>query len=152
MFFSPKAPGSAERQRVPPVILKKMTPTRMVNTPPGSNATVVYSSQSKMANTSITRSTATTTAVNHLIDLTDEEDSKRVSQNGTSPPALVAIPNNQGGNKTVVGQGKVNFVTLKPGTPQSQLQMGQQNRLATMPKVGSYRTLQAIVSCLSSEI
>lgn len=73
--------------------------------------------------------------MNNLIDLTDEEDSKRVAQNGTNPPALVAIPNNQG-NKTVVGQGKVNFVTLKPGTPQAQLQMVQQNRLASMHKVG----------------
>lgn len=73
--------------------------------------------------------------MNNMIDLTDEEDSKRVAQNGTNPPALVAIPNNQG-NKTVVGQGKVNFVTLKPGTPQAQLQMAQQNRLASMHKVG----------------
>lgn len=102
----------------------------------GSNATAVYSSQSKLSNTSITRTTATTTSMNNLIDLTDEEDSKRVASNGSNPPALVAIPNNQG-NKMVVGQGKVNFVTLKPGTtPQAQLQMVQQNRLAAMHKVG----------------
>lgn len=107
-----------------------MTPTRTVNNPSGSNATAVYSSQSKIANTSITR-----TSMNNLIDLTEEEDSRRVAQNGTNPPALVAIPNNQG-NKTVVGQGKVSFVTLKPGTPQAQQQqLLQQNRLA-MHKVG----------------
>lgn len=101
----------------------------------GSNATAVYSSQSKVSNTSITRTTATATSMNNLIDLTDEEDSKRVASNNTNPPALVAIPNNQG-NKMVVGQGKVNFVTLKPGTPQAQLQMVQQNRLAAIQKVG----------------
>lgn len=117
-----------------------MTPTRMVtvnnSSAPNSPATSVYSSQSKMANTSITRSPATTTAMNNLIDLTDEEDSRRVVQNGTNPPALVAIPNNQG-NKTVVGQGKVSFVTLKSNSPQAQLQMVQQNRLATMQKIGN---------------
>lgn len=110
----------------------------MLNSP-GSNATAIYSSQSKVSNTSITRTTAAATSSNNLIDLTDEEDSRRVSQNGNNPPALVAIPNNQG-NKTVVGQGKVNFVTLKPGTQQAQLQMAQQNRLAAMHKVGgAYR-------------
>ncbi|XP_037044608.1 activating transcription factor 7-interacting protein 1 [Bradysia coprophila] len=132
---SPKNPAPAER-RVPPVILKKMTPTRIstISMTPGSNTTL-YSSQSKIANTSITRSSTASSSMNNLIDLTDEEDSKRVAQNGTNPPALVAIPNNHG-NKTVVGQGKVNFVTVKPGTPQAQLQMVQQNRLASMHKVG----------------
>lgn len=74
--------------------------------------------------------------MSNLIDLTDEEDTRRVTQNGTNPPALVAIPNNQG-NKTVVGQGKVNFITVKPGTPQAQQQMLQQNRLQSMHKVGA---------------
>lgn len=113
-----------------------MTPTRMLTSNnAGSNASA-YSSQSKVSNTSINRSSSTSSA-NNLIDLTDEEDSqRRVAPNGTNPPALVAIPNNQGGNKTVVGQGKVNFVTLKPGTPQAQLQMVQQNRLTSMHKVG----------------
>lgn len=102
---------------------------------PNSNSTIVYSSQSKPANTSITRSPATTASMNNLIDLTDEEDSKRVVQNGSNPPALVAIPNNQG-NKTVVGQGKVQFVTLKQNSPQAQVQLVQQSRLATMQKIG----------------
>lgn len=132
---SPKVPAPAER-RVPPVILKKMTPTRIstISMTPGSNTTM-YSSQSKVANTSITRSSTASSSMNNLIDLTDEEDSRRVAQNGTNPPALVAIPNNHG-NKTVLGQGKVNFVTVKPGTPQAQLQMVQQSRLASVHKVG----------------
>ncbi len=136
-LFSPKIPASAERQRVAPGILKKTTPTRVVTVnSPGSNAAAMYSGQSKVANTSITRTAATSTSMNNLIDLTDEEDSRRVAQNGTNPPALVAIPNNHG-NKTVVGQGKVNFnVAVKPGTNQAQLQMAQQNRLAAMQKAG----------------
>lgn len=130
VHFSPKVPGQAERPRVPPVILKKMTPPRLATANNSSNATSVYGSQSKLANTTITRSPA---SINSLIDLTDEEDSRRALQNGSNPPALVAIPNNQG-NKMVVGQGKVNFVTLKP---QSQLQMiQQQNRIGSIQKVG----------------
>lgn len=92
----------------------------------GTNATApnTYSNPSKMA----------TNLENNLIDLTDEEDgtAKRVIQNGTSPPALVAIPNQ--GNKTVVGQGKVPFVTVKQNSSQGQAQ----SRGTTSPKMGNY--------------
>lgn len=113
-----------------------MTPGRIgaVNSSSPNSSASIYSSQTKTANTSITRSPAATASINNLIDLTDEEDSRRVVQNGSNPPALVAIPNNQG-NKTVVGQGKVQFLTLKNSTPQAQVQLVQQNRLA-MQKIG----------------
>ncbi|KAJ6641859.1 Activating transcription factor 7-interacting protein 1, partial [Pseudolycoriella hygida] len=93
---SPKTPGSAERPRVPPVILKKMTPTRTVT-------------------------------VNHP----GPKDPKRVTQNGTHPPALVAIPNSQA-TKTVVGQVPI---APKNGTTGQIVQLRKQQPATTLTPV-----------------